>query len=44
MAGTGTAQDPWQLTTAPGTSSYTMYRDEDADPPALVCVVGLDHR
>ena len=40
MAGTGTAEDPWQLTTAPGTSSYTMYRDEGADPPALVCVVG----
>ena len=40
MAGTGTPQDPWQLTTPPGTSAYTMYRDEDADPPALVCVVG----
>ena len=40
MTGSGTATDPWQLTTAPGTSSYTMYRDEDADPPALVCVVG----
>ena len=40
MAGTGTADDPWQLTTAPGTSAYTMYRDEGADPPALVCRVG----
>ena len=40
MAGSGTAEDPWQLTTAPGTSNYSMYRDEDADPPALVCVVG----
>ena len=38
--GTGTKDDPWQLTTPPGTSSYTMYRDEDADPPALVCQVG----
>lgn len=36
----GTKQDPWQLKTAPGTSSYTMYTDEDADPPALVCQVG----
>ena len=40
MAGTGTKDDPWQLTTAPGTSEYTMCRDEDADPPALVCQVG----
>ncbi|WP_382303599.1 DUF6855 family protein [Herbiconiux sp. UC225_62] len=36
----GTAEDPWQLTTAPGTSAYTMYRDEAADPPTLVCQVG----
>ena len=40
MAGTGTADDPWQLTTAPGTSAYTMYRDEGADPPALIWRVG----
>jgi len=39
-AGTGTKDDPWVLTTAPGTSQYTMYRDQDADPPALVCQVG----
>jgi hypothetical protein len=38
--GTGTKDDPWQLTTPPGTSEYTMHRDEDADPPALVCQVG----
>lgn len=38
--GTGTKDDPWQLTTAPGTSQYTMYRDEQGDPPALVCQVG----
>ncbi len=38
--GTGTNADPWSLTTAPGTSSYTMFRDEQADPPALVCQVG----
>jgi hypothetical protein len=40
MAGSGTAQDPWQLTTPPGTSGYTMYRDDDSDPPTLVCQVG----
>ena len=38
--GTGTRDDPWQLTTAPGSSAYTMWRDEEADPPALVCQVG----
>src|ERR1700689_3454761 len=36
----GTKSDPWQLTTPPGSSTYSMYRDPDADPPALVCVVG----
>lgn len=25
----GTKDYPWQLTTAPGTSRYTMYRDGD---------------
>jgi len=39
-AGTRTRDDPWQLTTPPGSSAYTMYRDEAADPPALVCQVG----
>jgi hypothetical protein len=38
--GTGTKDDPWQLRTAPGSSQYTMYRDEGADPAALVCRVG----
>ena len=36
----GTKSDPWELTTPPGSSSYSMYREPDADPPALVCVVG----
>jgi len=36
----GTKDDPWELTTPPGSSKYSMYRDPDADPPALVCVVG----
>lgn len=40
MTGSGTVEDPWRLTTAPGTSSYTVYRDEAGDPPALVCQVG----
>jgi hypothetical protein len=40
VKGSGTREKPWQLTTPPGTSEYQMYRDEKADPPALVCVVG----
>lgn len=40
MNGTGTSDDPWRLTTAPGSSDYTMYRDEASDPPILVCQVG----
>jgi hypothetical protein len=38
--GTGTKDDPWQLTTAPGTSEYTIFRDDTTDPPQLVCQVG----
>ena len=40
MAGKGTKADPWRLKTPSGTSDYTMYRDPDADPPAIVCQVG----
>ena len=36
----GTKDEPWVLQTPPGTSEYTMYRDDAADPPALVCQVG----
>jgi len=36
----GTKDDPWVLKTPPGTSEYTMYRDEERDPPAIVCQVG----
>ena len=36
----GTKEDPWVLKTPPGTSEYTMYRDESADPPVIVCQVG----
>lgn len=38
--GRGTKDDPWVLRTPPGTSEYTMYRDETADPAQLVCQVG----
>ena len=37
---TGTKDDPWVLKTPPGSSEYTIYRDETADPPQLVCQVG----
>lgn len=40
MNGTGTADDPWQLTTPPGTSQYTMHREDAADPAVIVCHVG----
>jgi hypothetical protein len=36
----GTKQDPWMLTTPPGTSAYSMYRDDETEPPTLVCQVG----
>ena len=40
VIGNGTKESPWQLKTPPGTSDYTMYRDESLSPPALVCTVG----
>ena len=40
VKGTGSAADPWILKTPPGSSEYQLYRDEEADPPALVCQVG----
>ena len=40
FTGTGTTDDPWILTTPPGKSQFEVYRDETADPPALVCQVG----
>ncbi|MCK2036921.1 hypothetical protein KZC51_12335 [Microbacterium sp. SSW1-49] len=39
-SGAGTQADPWVLKTAPLSSEYAMYRDEDSDPPLLVCQVG----
>jgi len=39
-SGSGTSGDPWGLRTPPGASEYLAYREEDADPPALVVLVG----
>jgi hypothetical protein len=36
----GTKEQPWVLKTPPGTSEYTMYKDETHNPPILVCTVG----
>jgi len=38
--GDGTSENPWILHTPSGGSEFTVYRDEAADPPALVCQVG----
>jgi len=38
--GSGSRTDPWVLQTPSLTSSFQMYRDEEADPPVLVCTVG----
>jgi hypothetical protein len=40
MTELGTADDPWHLTTPPGTSEYTMHRGERDGADALVCTVG----
>jgi len=40
VVGQGTAADPWVLKTPPGTSEYSMYKDEVSDPARLVCTVG----
>jgi hypothetical protein len=36
----GTAGDPWTLKTPPGSSEFQAWRDESAEPPALVVQVG----
>jgi hypothetical protein len=38
--GTGTADDPWMLTTPPGKSEFEAWRDVTSDPSALVVQVG----
>ncbi len=40
VRGSGTKGDPWQLKTPSGSSEFQMYREETANPPALVCTVG----
>ncbi len=40
VEGAGTPEDPWILTTPPGTSEFEAYRDPRSDPPALVVQVG----
>jgi hypothetical protein len=40
VEGSGTPNDPWILTTPPGSSEFEAYRDPDASPPALVVQVG----
>ena len=40
VRGSGTPNDPWQLTTPPGKSEFEAYRDPAADPPAFVVQVG----
>jgi hypothetical protein len=36
----GTRDKPWKLKTPSGQSEYEAYRDDSADPPALVVQVG----
>lgn len=38
--GEGTASSPWRLQTPSGQSEFEAWRDERADPPALVVKVG----
>lgn len=40
VKGEGTKESPWQLKTPPGSSEYTMYKDETVNPSILVCKVG----
>ena len=40
VSGEGTKASPWTLKTPSGGSDYAMYRDPQAEPPALVCQVG----
>ncbi|MEY2430589.1 MAG: hypothetical protein QOC92_314 [Acidimicrobiaceae bacterium] len=40
VKGSGTSEDPWVLKTPPGKSGFEAWRDDGADPPALVVQVG----
>lgn len=39
-SGEGTRENPWVLQTPSGGSEFSAYRDEEAEPPALVVKVG----
>jgi hypothetical protein len=39
-SGSGTKDDPWKLKTPPLSADFTIYRDDGAEPPLLVCQVG----
>ena len=38
VVGSGTREDPWKLKTPSGQSEIEAYKDEQADPPALVVI------
>lgn len=40
VKGNGTKEKPWILKTPSGTSEYQAYKDEKANPPAIVVQVG----
>ena len=40
VKGAGTKASPWELTTPSGSSQYTMFKDDTANPPVIVCMVG----
>ncbi len=40
VKGAGTKDKPWELKTPSGLSTFQAYKDESADPPALVVKVG----
>jgi hypothetical protein len=40
VSGARTSAKPWKLKTPPGSSAFEAYRDDTADPPALVVQVG----
>ena len=42
--GSGTKDDPWVLTTPPGSSEYTMYRDDAADNRGLAAAAFLQQQ
>ena len=40
VKGSGTKEKPWVLVTPSGQGEFLAYRDEKADPPELVVIVG----